>query len=45
MKSEKILLLMSKLQELTDEELDKVNNAVNACIIVQNLEKSAIKTE
>lgn len=38
MKSDKILMIIPKLQELSESELDKVENAVNACIIVQNLQ-------
>ena len=43
MKSEKILLLISKLQNLEDDDIDKVENAVNACLIVQNLENISTK--
>lgn len=43
MKKEKVVLLTEKLKDFTDEELDKVINAVNACIVVQNLEKISIE--
>ena len=36
-KSEKILKMIEKLKQLDDESLDQVDNAVNACAIVQNL--------
>lgn len=44
MKSEKILEMIAKLQMLDEKSLDKVENAVNACMIVQNLQTS-VKTE
>lgn len=43
MNKDKVILLTEKLRDFTDEELDKVTNAVNACILVQNLEKISIE--
>lgn len=44
MKSEKILAMIAKLQQLDEKSLDEVENAVNACFIVQNLQRP-IKSE
>ena len=41
-KSEKILEMIKKLQQLDDESLDQVENAVNACTIVQNLMRPVV---
>ena len=43
-KSERILEMIEKLKQLDDKSLDKVGNAVNACVIVQNLQQQ-VKTE
>ena len=43
-KSEKVLAMIAKLQMLDEKSLDKVENAVNACVIVQNLQQQ-VKTE
>jgi len=39
MKDNKILLVIPKLQNLDEERVDLIVNAINSCTIVQDLEK------
>ncbi|WP_185748272.1 hypothetical protein [Metaclostridioides mangenotii] len=45
MKDNKILLVIPKLQNLDEERVDLIVNAINSCTIVQNLEKLKAPTD
>ncbi len=45
MKEEKILRALPQLQNLDEERVDLIVNAINSCTIVQDLEKLKVPTD